>query len=119
MPIGERRAAFGLAEREEMRQRIDLRGRNVGVLAGIVRGVKAGRRIAAFVPARDIIMVERVDMRRRHIAPLILVNERTAIDGLSGRGDARAFWAALIQMLGADSGMLRPFQMVAIKSSLL
>src|SRR5215216_5877423 len=59
--IREGRAALVLADVEEVRQRIDLRRLHVGIGRQIGGRVEADRRVAALVPARRIVVIERID----------------------------------------------------------
>ena len=50
-----------------MLERVDARGRDVGIVRQIAGGVEPGVRIAPLVPAEAVEVSERVDARRRHV----------------------------------------------------
>jgi hypothetical protein len=50
-----------------MRERVDVRRRNVGVGRQIGGGVEIDRGVTSLAPARDIVVIERIDMRRRNV----------------------------------------------------
>ena len=60
-------AAFVMPEVEEVRERIDMRGRDVRIGGEIRRGVEVHRRVAPLFPAERVIVIERIDARRRHV----------------------------------------------------
>ena len=63
----ERLTAFVAAELQEVRQRIDMRGRDVGIGCEILPQVEGQRRHPAFLPADLVEVVERIDARGLHV----------------------------------------------------
>jgi len=55
------------AEAKEMRERVDVRRRDVRIVREIIRGVEIDRRIAALVPSGLVEVIERVDAGRFYV----------------------------------------------------
>src|SRR5215475_9173960 len=65
--VRDRVPAFELAERKELRERIDMRSGDVGVCGEIAERIEIRGRIAAFLEAGLVVLVERIDVRGRDV----------------------------------------------------
>src|SRR5689334_13982401 len=65
--IRKARAALTHPVLQEMLQWIEMRGGDIRIGGEIVPGIEIDRRIAAFLPAEQMILVERIDAGRRNV----------------------------------------------------